>query len=142
MELGQLYLKYCTDYDPWMKLRLLLNDKKFTEALAEVDRFYDQAKKQNEHSQLLKVQEYEDRIAIENGLRRYVSSLSYCNKSLELKIDLFGKDSLETTYGINTVGFVLFQLQKFKDSKTYVDAGVTLSLALKGIHSSLTYHLL
>lgn len=93
-----------------MKLRLLLNDKKYADALDAVNIFYEEAKKQNERSQLLKMQEYEDRIYIENGLRRYASSLSYCNKSLELRIDLFGKDSLETTYGINIVGFVLFQL--------------------------------
>lgn len=33
-----------------MKLKLLLNDKKFTEALTEAETFYSVAKKQNEHS--------------------------------------------------------------------------------------------
>ncbi|EAR86236.2 tetratricopeptide repeat protein (macronuclear) [Tetrahymena thermophila SB210] len=125
--------RYAQDDVP-SKIKLKLNERRFSEVQNLIDQYYKQ--RENYRKSIfftpIKLSYYDDMINCRIGIKKMIEAFLYTNENFELKLNLFGWESVESANGCNSVGYVLFYLRKIKESQSYVEQAIFWSVAYKG----------
>ncbi|KAL4467432.1 hypothetical protein ABPG72_011030 [Tetrahymena utriculariae] len=132
-EKPRLCEKYASEDVP-SKIKLKMNERRFSEVQDLIDEYYIQREKyrKNIFFTPIKLSYYDDMINCRIGVKKLGEAFLYTNENFELKLNLFGWESVESANGCNSVGYVLFYLRKIKESQFYVEQAIFWSIAYKG----------
>ncbi|KAL4484828.1 hypothetical protein ABPG74_020005 [Tetrahymena malaccensis] len=125
--------KYAQEDVP-CKIKLKLNERRFSDVQSLIDEYYNQREKyrKNIFFTPIKLSYYDDMINCRIGIKKMIEAFLFTNENFELKLNLFGWESVESANGCNSVGYVLFYLRKIKESQSYVEQAIFWSVAYKG----------